>query len=140
MAEEDHKCAFNGPLMSGVFACSQGRQVARRGGPDIACGSADGHQRCARLFELLKTAGLKELAMEDDLLTMPHSALLKIQYGGLLGLQRQLGESADSVADIDKLVCRIEEQYGDLEVVPLDSVASEIAAYKATRRRGRNKK
>lgn len=135
MTAESYKCAFNGPQMTGAFSCSQGRQVVRRGGPDIGCGSDAAHQQCARLFELLKAAALARLNIADDLLTMPHSVPLKIQFGGLLGLQKCLGEPGDRVEDIHDLVSRAIEHYGDLEALPCDDVAADIAAYSITRRR-----
>ena len=73
--------------------------------------------------------------MEDDLLSMPHSVLLKIQYGGLIGLQNLLGDGASHVADIDDLVTRLIERYQDLEQIPCSDVAADIASFKMARRR-----
>ena len=35
----DDKCAFNDPILNGGFGCRNASPVARRAGPDIACGS-----------------------------------------------------------------------------------------------------
>lgn len=87
----DHKCAFSATQMQGQFGCAQGFPVARRNGPDIACHSESGYSRCARLYDQFKVAGLMAMGLEDNPLIVPHSAWLKMQFGGLLALQRRLG-------------------------------------------------
>jgi len=136
---QDFKCAFSGPQMTGTFTCKRGRQVARRGGPDISCDYGTGHQRCAQLFESLKSAGLDHMALEDNLLTLPHSVLLKVQYGGLLGLQRLLGEAGETVADINGLVDQLLQKYDELDNIPVTEVSEDIATFKVARRRDRHK-
>ena len=102
---EEYQCAFNATLMSDQFGCAHARHVVRRGGPDVACVDSTGHERCRRLFEILKASALPAFGVEDDLLSMPHSTLVKIQFGGLLGIQRLLGsggEAADAPAHMPK--------------------------------------
>ena len=102
---EEYKCAFNATLMGDQFGCIHARHVTRRGGPDVACADDTGHERCRQLFELLKTSALPAFGVEDDLLSMPHSTLVRIQFGGLLGIQRLLGnggEAADAPAHMPK--------------------------------------
>lgn len=41
--------------------------------------------------------------VEDDLLSMPHSALVKIQTGGLLGLQRLLTDAPATPATVTNI-------------------------------------
>jgi hypothetical protein len=86
---EEYKCAFSNTLVTNQFGCEQGMQVARRGGPDVICLSEVAHRRCAHLFERMKLVALPAFGVEDDLLSMPHSVLVKVQYGGLLGLRRK---------------------------------------------------
>ena len=102
---EEYKCAFNATLMGDQFGCAHARHVVRRGGPDVACADNAGHERCRRLFDLLKASALPAFGVEDDLLSMPHSTLVKIQFGGLLGIQRLLGgggEAADAPTHMPK--------------------------------------
>ena len=132
---EEHKCAFNATLMGDQFGCIHARRVTRRGGPDVACADNTGHERCRRLFELLKTSVLPAFGVEDDLLSMPHSTLVKIQFGGLLGIQRLLGNGGETVTDIDSLVDRAENRFGGLETVPCEQIQSDMTGYKIRRRK-----
>lgn len=132
---EEYKCAFNATLMGDQFGCTHARHVVRRGGPDIACVDNTGHERCQRLFELLKSSALPAFGVEDDLLSMPHSTLVKIQFGGLLGIQRLLGGNGDTVADINSLVGRTENRFGNLASIPCEQVRADMTGYKIRRRK-----
>ena len=129
---EEYKCAFSNTLITNQFGCEKGEQVTRRGGPDVACTGSAGHERCRRLFELLKASALPAFGVEDDLLSMPHSTLVKIQFGGLLGIQRLLGDNAETatVTDINSLVDRAENRFGGLETVPCEQIHTDITGYK----------
>lgn len=134
---ETYKCPFNGTLIAETFGCANAEPVVRRGGPDVACRSASMHGHCADLFERLKAAALPAFGVEDDLTQMPHSVLMKIQHGGLLGLQRLLGgASSPGVADISALVAQALAQYETASAVPCAQVVPDMTGYQIKRRRG----
>lgn len=132
---EFHKCAFSAPLIAGTFGCRQAEAVTRRGGPDIACRSAAASGRCEAVHERVKTATLASLGLEDDLTTVPHSTLVKIQYGTLLGLQRLGGAATDSIPDIDAALEQALARYGSVASVPAPELLPDITEYKLKRRR-----
>ncbi|HYA38776.1 MAG TPA: hypothetical protein VEI74_10970 [Candidatus Methylomirabilis sp.] len=134
----EYKCAFSNPLIGGQFGCENAEQVTRRGGPDIACRSEQAHARCERLFQRMKAAALPAFGVEDDLLSMPHSVLVKIQYGGLLGLQRLLGvgeADAAEVKNIHALVGQAVQAHGNLEAIPYPAFVEDMTSFKLKRRR-----
>ncbi|HEU5339555.1 MAG TPA: hypothetical protein VFU39_09755 [Sulfuricaulis sp.] len=134
---EEYKCAFSNTLVTNQFGCEQGEPVARRGGPDVACKSNDAHRRCEMLFMQMKSVALPAFGVEDDLLTMPHSVLGKIQFGGLLGLQRilQAGATGTSeVKNVHALVALAEEKYNNIEAIPYPVLVTDMTAYKLRRR------
>lgn len=133
---EEYKCAFSNTLITGQFGCDKAEQVTRRGGPDIACTSEAAHQRCEKLFQQMKAAALPAFGVEDDLLSMPHSVLVKIQHGGLLGLQRLLGAAAGSegVKNIHVLVDQAVEKYNHLDAIPCPALVQDMTGYKLRRR------
>lgn len=133
---EEHKCAFSNTLVTNQFGCEKAEQVTRRGGPDIACASDGAHQRCEKLFQQMKAAALPAFGVEDDLLSMPHSVLVKIQHGGLLGLQRLLDGAAgsDEVKNVHALVDQVAGKYNSLDAVPYPALVQDMTAYKLRRR------
>jgi hypothetical protein len=85
----------------------------------------------------MKQAALPEFGFEDDLLTMPHSVLVKVQFGGLLSLQRKLENSdgdLDHVDNIYSLITASEQNWGDLDSLPCQEFVAEIVSYKLPRR------
>lgn len=131
---EPYKCAFSNTLITNQFGCEKGEQVTRRGGPDIACTSDAAHQRCEKLFQQMKAAALPAFGMEDDLLSMPHSVLVKIQFGGLLGLQRLLGSGSAEVKNVHALIEQAMGQYGNLDAIPCPTLVEDMTSYKLRRR------
>jgi hypothetical protein len=133
---DQYKCAFSNTLVTNQFACENAEQVTRRGGPDIACTSDAAHQRCEKLFQQMKAAALPAFGVEDDLLSMPHSVLVKIQHGGLLGLQRLLDGATGSgdVKNVHALVDQTIEKYNSLDAVPYPALVQDMTTYKLRRR------
>jgi hypothetical protein len=136
---EEHKCPFSAPLISQQFDCVHAQEVIHRGGAEIACTDAQAHARCEPLFLHMKAAALPAFGVEDDLLSMPHSVQVKIQYGGLLGLQRLLPGAAvvpERVGNIDALVVNALTRFGSLDAVPCEQIVVDITAFKPRSRRG----
>jgi len=131
-------CPFGSTLVAEVCHCIHADQVVRRGGAEIVCQDEVAYVRCTELFQQLKNVALPEFEVEDDLTTMPHSVLQKIQFGGLLGLQQLITEqSTDTVADIASLLDALETKFGTLDDLPYNDLISTITEYKLKRRRGR---
>jgi len=132
---ENFKCAFSGALMGKQYSCQNALEVTRREGPSIACTSADMHQKCAELLGELKAAALPSFGYADDLSQMPHSVLMKIQSGGLLGLQNHLhGTTGFVVENIEHLVVEAEKRYGGFSLIPYTDFVQDIVEFKLRRR------
>lgn len=131
-------CPFSATLARDDFACKHAEQVIRRGGAEFACQSAAAHARCCRLYDCLKGAALPALGFEDDLLQVPHGVLTRVQFGGLLGLQRLItGESGAAVDDIDSLVDTASTRFDGIESIPCPRLVDDISSYQLPRRRRR---
>lgn len=135
---EEHKCAFSNTLVTNQFGCEKGVQVTRRDGPDIVCASDEAHQQCEKLFQRMKRAALPAFGVEDDLLSMPHSVLVKIRFDGLLGLQRMQGTDTDKsavVKNIYGLVGQAIGKHAGLDAIPCQAFVEDMTSYKLKRRR-----
>jgi hypothetical protein len=135
---EEHKCPFSAPLVTRQFGCAHAQEVIHRGGTEINCMNVAAHTRCAHLFQRLKLAALPAFGVEDDLLSMPHSVLVKIQYGGLLGLQRLLkveAQAVERVEDVQALVAEASLRFND--EIPCAPLVDDITSFKTRARRGR---
>ena len=135
-------CPFSAPLVAEDFACRQAEPVIRRGGTENSCRSDTSCTHCIDLHRAIKGAALAEQGYADDLTQVPHSLLVRIQYGGLLGLQRISGESGESttdVTDIDSLVETALARFGSLSGIPCATFCADIHAYRLPGRRRRKR-
>lgn len=131
-------CTFGSTLVTETNHCVHAEQVVRRGGAEIICQDESAYQRCSKLFQNIKNAALPAFEVEDDLTSMPHSVLQKIQFGGLSGLQQLTNsQTTEVIADIAGMLDTLETQYSTLDDLPYQELVSVITEYKLKRRRGR---
>lgn len=141
----DCKCSFAITLIKEDFACEQAQMVTRRAGPDTACASELGSQRCQQLYDQLKVVGLPAFDAEDDLLKTPASVFSKIQFGGLLGLANiiasdALNESRNRsgparVENIYQLLEQAVTRYESVSNIPYPELVGTMKAFKIKRKR-----
>ena len=130
-------CPFSATLARETFGCNRAERIIRRGGTEFSCQAPASHARCLQLFGQLKDAALTAFDVEDDLTQMPHSVLVKIQFGGLLGLQRitQAPPSeAGRIEDIDTLVTAAVTRFETLQAIPCEQLAADMTGYSLSRR------
>ena len=137
----DCKCSFAITLIKEDFACEKAQMVTRRAGPDTACASEQGSQRCLQLYTDLKSVGLPAFNAEDDLLKTPASVFSKIQFGGLLGLA-QMNSDKDSdetkietVDNIYQLLDQVLTRYESFSKIPYQDLVEHMTAFKIKRKK-----
>lgn len=133
----DCKCSFSITLITEDFACEHAQLVSRRAGPDIACASEQASENCQQVFTQLKQVGLAAFDVEDDLLKTPASVFAKIQFGGLLGLAKLVGENetpAKKIDNIFKLIEQVLQQSCDYQELSKDMTSYKIKRQKRTRK------
>lgn len=133
----DLLCPFSAPLIKNDFSCSKAKQIIRRGGAEIACENMEMHTSCTSLHNIIKTAALQAMGQDDDLLTLPHNILVKIQYGSLLGLKNIIEATAadNHIEDIVSLVAAAIDKYKTVDQIPISPLTETIMNYKVQRRR-----
>lgn len=135
---QDLICPFGATQAKADFGCHNATMIVRRGGAEFACDAADMHNECSRLLQRLKEVALPEFGVQDDLTEMPHSTLVKIQFGGLLGLQRITTDSdttTGAVTDIAALVEAAITRFTCVDAIPCESLCEDMLSYKLSRRR-----
>jgi hypothetical protein len=130
----NQRCPFAAALVTELAECRHGEQVVRRGGSEYDCRSAPDHGACQGLFDRLKAAALPAFGVEDDLTTMPHSVLVKIQCGGLIGLARLTGRAGQRIEDIAGLRDAAAGTLGGLDGLPVAELVGDITGFRAERR------
>ena len=129
----DCKCSFSITLITEDFKCEKAQLVTRRAGPDIACSSEQGSRNCKQIYTELKNVGLPAFDAEDDLLKTPASVFTKIQFAGLLGLQKEIN-------DDDSLALKVDNIYQLVELAlqapqGYKNLANDMTSYKVKRQK-----
>lgn len=131
----DYICPFSATLSKDEFACENAQKVIRRGGEEFICQNPDMHSSCNDVYVMVRKNALSEMELEDDLTSLPHSALVKIQFGCLLGLLRSKGNSENIIDNISTLIASSLGTTAALSELPLDEIYLEIAKYRSPKRR-----
>ncbi len=129
-------CPFGNPLIKHDMACSQAQEIIRRGGAEIACQNEQSHALCCGLHTSIKASALKAMDLPDDLSLLPHNVLVKIQSGGLLGLQAVCMDPVTntSINDVSVLVASAISKFNEIDNLPFDELNEAIMKFKSQRR------
>jgi hypothetical protein len=110
-------CPFEKSILSNCAACSKAEKhnIAER--EVVACNNTDALARCIALRDLLRhnfTFALGKLHIDGPL---PHAQEMRMQCGGLKGLQFSL-DASDEVRDVSALVAMAQHKFGELADFP----------------------
>lgn len=119
-------CVFEKALLARCVACSceQRIQIAER--EAVTCREAESHFRCHGLHERLRRGFSFALGTTHDDTVLPHAQEMRVQCGGLKGLQQVLSGDAD-VANVAGLSANALRQWGDWDGVPWSEVVHAAA-------------
>lgn len=138
-------CAFEKGVLTNQCECSQAERfcIAEREG--VHCNSDHGQQRCLTLLALLREHARFTLRTNnEDRALLPHGKAIRIQVGGMRGLQAVLEPDQavpDKIDDIYTRIAQAEQLFGSLDALPFSQIMPQIAAYKGrTRTRRSNKR
>jgi hypothetical protein len=110
-------CPFEKSILSNCAACSKAgkRNIAER--EIVVCNDKEALGRCIALRDLLRhnfTFALGKPHIDGPL---PHAQEMRLQCGGLKGLQHSLDDS-DEVRDVSALVAMAQHKFGELADFP----------------------
>lgn len=125
-------CAFEKALLSRCCNCelASRKNIAER--EMVACSSAVSRQNCQTLRELLHANARFTLKLTQGG-PLPHAKELKVQCGGLIGLQRLVG--VQTVQNVHGLVLVAQEKFMGLENFPYSEIIQSVSAYEARPKR-----
>lgn len=132
-------CPFEKAILICQCGCREAGRINIAEREAVNCLDAAALEDCVQLLGLLRhnAAFALKLTHVDEVL--PHAKHVKVQCGGLLGLQRVLQpEWAEErpVADIRGLVLAALARFGNLQELPYNEIIRGIAGFQARRRPG----
>lgn len=129
------RCGFEKALLTRTVQCSKAQIFCLAERYGVACQSHTSSSRCSRLLELLRHKGSFALGLKSVDERLPHSLEMKVQMGGLQGIQCSLDNEKQSIGDIDAVVAASEERYTGLDTLPYGDIVQSMVRYEIRRRR-----
>ena len=136
----DRRCVFEKTINSRRSTCKQAHrfQLADREG--IACRSASANALCKELLDHMRSKARFALHLTRADSPLPHTREIKVQTGGLLGLQGLLHpekSAADNVENTIGLVDTALARFERLENLPYDIIVQAIVKFEGRKQRPR---
>jgi len=126
-------CVFEKALLSRSAVCQLAVSHALAERESIACTSPLARADCGQLSGLLREKSAFALRLTTTQRILPHAMLMKIQCGGLYGLQQVLDADAPA-PDVRRLVVLARERFGELAALPFSEIVKGIAAFQIRKR------
>lgn len=128
----DAPCIFAKAILRRCCRCSRSQKLFIAEREAIACKSPGARQRCAEVLGRLRDKATFALRLPHPETVLPHGKELKVQCGGMLGLQQALlpdQPPSDVVEDINNLLENALEDYGTVEALPYSEVVKGITSF-----------
>lgn len=125
-------CVFQNALLACHAECELALRLTLAEREVLACSRPTARVNCETLSELLRERATFPLRLHPGA-AMTHATEMRLQCGGLLGLQKVL---AATRPDVHRMVLQAHGEYGSLVELPWARLVDSIVAWQARRRAG----
>jgi hypothetical protein len=139
-AVNQRRCVFEKAINSRRCNCRQSARFHLADREGVACESAAGNALCIALLDMLRCKARFSLHVTHASAPLPHAKEIRVQIGGMLGLQKVLRPElaqAGSVSDINGLAVEAIDRYGRLEDLPYEVIVQTLVNFEGRRKRMR---
>jgi len=136
----DRRCVFEKTINSRRCTCEKSCRFHLADREGIACKSATANALCGELLNQMRSNARFALHLTSADGPLPHAKEIKVQTGGLLGLQSLLHpekSAADCVENAIGLVDLAISRFGRLEALPYDVIVQAIVRFEGRKKRPR---
>lgn len=136
----DLRCAFEKAILTRRFGCEHLVKINIAEREAAGCRHFPAQQQCLQLLERMREKAAFALHLTQVQGPLPHAKEMRVQCGGLLGLQRaQSGETApDTAAGVDNIAGLIRSAihtHQTLDAFPFQDIVRGITIFEGRRRR-----
>lgn len=136
----DRRCVFEKTINSRRCTCSKSRRFHLADREGIACRSAAANALCRELLDNMRSKARFALHLTSADGPLPHAREIKVQTGGLLGLQGLLHPEKADADTIDNTIGLIDAalaEFGNLGSLPYDIIIQSIVKFEGRKKRSR---
>jgi len=134
------RCVFEKTINSRRCTCKQSRRFHLADREGIACRSATGNALCIEFLNSMRSNARFALHLTSADGPLPHTKEIKVQTGGLLGLQGLIYPHRATDINIENAIGLIDaaiEKYGSIETLPYDILVQAIVKFEGRKKRPR---
>lgn len=134
----DLPCAFEKSILQQCCHCHKAKHfnLAERIG--VACTNTDAQKQCRTFLSIMREKSVFALQLSKaNNGKLPHAKEIKIQCGGINGLQELFKDSSDKDMDkdINQLLNHLIGEPSDLELLPYDRIIRSVVSFEGRKRR-----
>ena len=127
-------CVFGKVILSRLCACSKEYKRFAAEREMVECSAEIERIHCAELLKLLRQNSAFALKLTHITPPLPHGPEMRVQYGGLQGLQLEV-DGAQAVTDISELVTTARAKFGTLEDLPYSKIVQSVVSCEVRKKR-----
>lgn len=139
-AINERRCPYEKAINSRRCNCSQSRRFNLANREGVACKSEAGNLLCNDLLNIMRQKARFSLHVTHATSPLPHAKEIKVQVGGLLGLQKLVypqAADASTVGDIYGLTNTALGHYVSLSELPFAEIVQSIVIFEGREKRPR---
>lgn len=127
-------CAFGKVILSRHCACSKvnKRYAAER--EMVACHVDSEREQCMELLDLLRQNSAFALKLTHIVPPLPHGPEMRVQCGGLQGLQHEV-DGTEDVVDISALLAAAMTKFGSFDNLPYSRIVQSVVSCEVRKKR-----
>ncbi len=132
------KCVFEKAINARRCNCSNSRRFNLADREGVACDSARAYEDCLKLLLQLRQNASFSLRITHIEGQLPHASEIRVQAGGLSGLQQVVlkqDPTAPDINDVAGLLGAAERQFGPIEDFPYTEIIKTITSFRGRQRR-----
>ena len=125
-------CAFEKSILALKTYCTESTQKNLAEREIVTCSNAKNAERCAVWLRHLREESQFSLQMPKGSSVLPHAKEMKVQVGGVRGLQKvlELTPEGEIGTDIVQTLEAGAEKFPGFEAVPFEEIVREIVKFK----------
>ena len=130
------RCEFEKALTNHLCKCSLSKHFCLADREGYACKSAENASICAKLLKNLRSGSRFLLKLQRTGEPLPHNMEIRVQLGGIEGLQKLLNpeRAGHKVEDIVEIVRQADMIYDGIDALPYSEIVQSVAAIRVRRR------
>lgn len=131
------RCIFEKSVLSRRAGCAYAHRFCLADREGVSCQDKGAQMLCKQVLDNLRENALFALQLKRLEGPLPHAREMKVQLGGLTGMQQALGLQHDADETIDNIhyiISSIIEKYGEIDALPYNEIARAVSAIKSRKR------